>query len=109
MANYLLVYHGGGNMQDASAEQQAAVMNAWMTWFGTLGDAVVDGGNPIGRAWTVSKAGTTEDGGANPATGYSVLKAETMQAALEMASGCPHLADGGTIELCETFNAGGPG
>ena len=83
-----------------------AGLNALRNWFAGLGAAVADGGNPISRAWTVSTDGTTEDGGANPATGYSVLTADSMQAALEMAKGCPHLASGGSIELAETYNVG---
>ncbi len=105
MANYLLVYHGGGDM-GATPEAQAKTMAAWMGWFGGLGSAVVDGGNPVGRACTITKGGTSEDGGANPATGYSVITAESMAAALKMASGCPVIADGGSVEVCETFNAG---
>jgi len=104
MAKYLLAYHGGGPPPD-SPEAGQAVMSAWMSWFEKLGPAVADGGNPIGRAWTVASNGTTEGAGANPLTGYSVLEAESMDAALEMAKGCPHLAAGGTIELCETFDA----
>lgn len=105
MANYLLAYHGGGTHD--TPEEHANAMNAWMSWFGTLGAAVVDGGNPVGRAWTIQADGTVEGGGANPITGYSVISAESMQAALEMAKGCPNIASGGTVELCETFNAGG--
>ena len=105
MANYLLVYHGGGDMPQGEAEQ-AAVMAEWMGWFGSLGAAVVDGGNPVGRAWTVTTDWTVEGGGANPATDYSILSAESMDAALVMAKGCPVLKGGGSVELCETFNAG---
>jgi len=105
MANYLLVYHGGSMPE--TPEEQANVMQAWTTWFEGLGSSVVDGGNPVGRAWTVSKDGTVEGGGANPATGYSVISADNMDAALIQAKGCPILASGGSIELCETFNAGG--
>ena len=101
MANYLLVYHGGN---EPGAEDGAAVMQAWMTWMGSLGDHLVDGGNPISRGWTLSKDGTEENAGANPATGYSVIKADNMQQALELAAGCPHLQANGTIELCETFD-----
>jgi hypothetical protein len=104
MANYLLVYHGGGN-GPSSPEEGQAVMQAWMTWMGGLGAALVDGGNPITRGWTISKDGTDENAGSNPATGYSVITADSMQAALELSLGCPHLASGGTIELCETINA----
>ena len=107
MANYLLVYHGGGDMSTATPEEQEKTMQAWMGWFGSLGPAVVDGGNPVGRAWTIQGDGTVEGGGANPCTGYSVLKADNMDAALVMAKGCPNLASGGTVELCETFDAAG--
>lgn len=102
MAKYLLVYHGGGMAETPEAQQ--ASMNAWMSWFGQLGSAVVDGGAPTSRAWTVTSDGTTEDGGANPATGYSVLSADSMQAALELAKGCPVIADGGSVELCEMID-----
>ncbi len=107
MANYLLVYHGGTPMDDnATAEQRQAVMAAWAAWFQKVGGGIVDVGNPIGRSWTLSPQGTTEDGGANPATGYSVITADSMQAALDLTVGCPHLEQGGTVQLCETFNAG---
>lgn len=102
MTNYLLVYHGGS--EPSTSEEGQAVMQAWMGWMGGLGSSLVDGGNPIGRAWTLSKDGTEETGGSNPATGYSVISAESMQAALEMAQKCPHLAAGGTIEICETID-----
>ena len=46
MAKFVLAYRGG-SVPDTEAEQQAA-MEAWMGWFGSLGDAVVDGGNPFG-------------------------------------------------------------
>lgn len=104
MANYLLVYHGGGMPEGEAAQQQE--MQAWGAWFGGLGAAVVDGGNPVGATSTIASNGSTSDGGgANPATGYSVIQADSMAAATELAKGCPILASGGSIELCETFNA----
>lgn len=104
MANYLLVYHGGGTPE--APTDQEAVMQSWIQWFEGLGSAVVDEGNRVSRAWTVSSDGTDEGGGANPCTGYSVLTAPNMDSALIMARGCPILRSGGTIELCETVNAG---
>jgi hypothetical protein len=103
MPNYLLIYHGGN--EPSSSEDGQAVMQAWMDWMGGLGAALVDGGNPITRGWTVSSDGTEETQGSNPATGYSVITADSLQAALELSTGCPHLKAGGTIELCETINA----
>ena len=104
MAKYLLAYHGGA-MAD-TPEAQEASMQAWMGWFGTLGAAVVDGGNPSARAWTVQADGTTEGGGTNPVSGYSVLKADNMDAALVMAKGCPVIAAGGNVELVELHEMG---
>ena len=105
MANYLLVYHGGESMAEDPAERQK-VMDAWGAWFGSMGDAVVDGGNPVGAATTVASDGSTsEGGGANPATGYSIIQAASLAAATEIAKGCPVLTAGGSVEVAETFNA----
>ena len=57
MAKYVLVYYGG-SMPETEAEQ-AAVMKAWGEWFGGLGAAVVDGGNPFsGQVNTVDVEGS---------------------------------------------------
>jgi hypothetical protein len=102
MANYLLAYHGGSVPE--TPEAQAQSMEAWTHWFQIIASAVVDGDNPVARAWTIQADGTVEGGGANPVTGYSVIAAESMDGALALARGCPIIAAGGTVELCETFN-----
>lgn len=104
MANYLLAYHGGG--MPATDEERAKVMEAWGRWFGALGANLVDGGNPVGQTRTIAPSGSVSDnGGANPVSGYSVLKADSMDAAVALARGCPVLESGGSIEVCETFSA----
>lgn len=104
MANYLLAYHGGG--MAATEEDRKKSMAAWGAWFGRLGAAVVDAGNPSARAKTIAKSGAVSDGGgANPVTGYSVVKADNLDAAVALAKGCPILQDGGSVEVCETFSA----
>lgn len=103
MPKYLLVYHGG-KMSDSKAEQDAA-MAAWGAWFGTLGDAVVDGGAPTGASTTVGADGSTvSGGGANPASGYSLINATNLAAAASLAKGCPILANGGSVEVAETID-----
>ena len=52
MAKYLFVYHGGRKPE--SKEDMAEVMNAWGQWFGSMGSAVVDGGNPVGTSSTTA-------------------------------------------------------
>jgi hypothetical protein len=101
MATYLLAYNGGN--QPASEEEGAAVMQAWMSWFDTLGDAVVDGGNPFGPSATIAVDGSVAGGGASGLTGYSIIRAADLASATELAQGCPQLASGGTVEVYETF------
>jgi hypothetical protein len=101
MAKYLLAYKGGA-MAQTEAEQQAA-MEAWGGWFGSLGDAVVDPGNPFGPAKAVGTDGAVQDGGPSGLTGYSVLKADSLDAATDLTKDCPVLATGGAVEVYETF------
>lgn len=101
MANYLLVYHGG-SMPD-SPEAGARVMQAWTDWFVVLGDALVDGGNPVSQVRTVAADGSVSDGGANASTGYSIIRADSLDAAVTLARGCPVLAGGASVEVAETF------
>ena len=103
MSKYLFVYHGGKNPD--SEEDVVKVMNAWGEWMGAMGPAVVDGGNPVGMSSTVQADGSVAgDGGANPASGYSLIEAADLDEALAKARGCPILQDGGTVEVAETFD-----
>jgi hypothetical protein len=104
MPNYLLAYHGG-KMADTK-DAQAQVMAAWGKWMQTLGPALIDGGNPVSKASTIDSKGTVAaSAGANPVSGYSIIKADTLDAAIKLARGCPVLQGGASIEVCETFNA----
>ena len=103
MANFVLLYTGG-SMAETPAEQEA-VMQAWGAWFGSIGSALVDGGNPFTPvAKTISKGGKVSDGPVGTlATGYSIVKADSLVAAIELAKGCPHTASGGQISVYETY------
>jgi hypothetical protein len=54
----------------------------------------------MGKSRTVSADGVSDDGGPNPLTGYTIVKADSMEAALEMAKECPFL-EMGTLEVAE--------
>lgn len=99
MAKYVLIYSGGGPMPQTDAEREA-VMAAWGQWFGGLGSAVVDPGNPFGGSSTVTATGVS-DGTSSGANGYSILEAADLSAAADMAKGCPMLAVGGTVSVHE--------
>ncbi|NNC77297.1 MAG: hypothetical protein HKN77_04990 [Woeseiaceae bacterium] len=103
MAKYLFVYHGGS--QPESDAEVKEVMDAWGAWFGGMGAAVVDGGNPVGKSSTVQPDGSVADnGGANPASGYSLIEASDFKDAVAKAKGCPILGAGGSVELAEVID-----
>ena len=103
MPKYLLAYHGGSGMPESEAEQ-AQIMEAWSSWFGELGPAVVDGGNPISQARIVNSDGSVSDGGgAGALSGYSLIEADDIDGAAKLATGCPDLQAGGTVQVAETI------
>lgn len=103
MAKYLFVYHGGSHPETEA--ETTEVMNAWGEWFGSMGSAVVDGGNPVGKSSTVKSDGTVaSDGGANPASGYSLVEASDLDDALAKAGACPVLTAGGSVEVAEAID-----
>jgi len=97
MPNYILAYDGGRN---ANPEEGAKGKEKFRDWLIGLGDAVVNPGTPLGMFKTVSSSGVTESSSANPLTGFSIVKADTMEAALDMARTCPFL-EMGTVDVAE--------
>ncbi len=101
MSHYIFAYHGG--KMPESPEEGAKHMAKWKAWVGGLGDAVVNPGTPLGKSKTVSSNGVSDDGGSNPLSGIFIVKADSMDAALEMAKEDPFLELGGTIEVAEAM------
>ncbi len=103
MAKYLFSYHGGKHAADP--KEAKAQMDAWGAWFGSLGAAIVDGGNPVGPSFTVNSDGSMmRGGGANPVSGYSLIQASSMEDAHKKAKSCPLLKVGGAIEIAECMD-----
>ena len=103
MSHYVFAYHGGKTPE--SPEEGAKHMAKWKAWVGGLGDALVNPGTPLGKPKTVSSGGVSDDGGSNRLTGFSIVKADSMDAALDMAKGCPHL-EHGTVDVAEVMEMG---
>ena len=101
MSNYVISYHGGNTPE--SPEEGAKQMAKWRAWVDGLGDAVVNPGTPLGKPKTVSSGGVSDDAGPDPSTGFSIVKADSMDAALEMAKACPYLEIGGTLRVAEVM------
>jgi hypothetical protein len=101
MGKFVFLYTGG-KMAD-TPEAQKAAMDAWMGWFGSLGDDVVDPGNPFGASSTVSPDGSIKNGAPGGIGGYSVISANSLSDAAGKAKGCPVLSGGGSVEVYEAM------
>lgn len=104
MSKFVLLYSGGG-MPETEAEQ-AKVMQDWADWYTGLGSAVADPGNPIGPvSKKIASNGAVSDGSIAPlVTGYTILSADLLDEAVEMAKKCPVLEGGSEISVFETFD-----
>ncbi len=100
MNNYVITYYGEPKFK--SQEEGANYMKKWGEWVGGLGKALVNPGVPLKRGKTVSSGGVSDNNSSNRLTGYSVVQANSMDAAIEMAKGCPHL-EHGTVDVAEAM------
>ncbi len=72
-----------------------------------MGDAVVSPGQPLGPSQIVRQGGQVEDlSGPQALMGYTIVQAETIEEAIEMAKACPFLAIG-SIEVAQCFSMPG--
>lgn len=89
MTTFLFTYRKPQGTPRPDAERIAA----WTAWFGAMGDALVDHGNPIFESTTVGSTTDTEIGG------YSLIEADSLDDALALTDGCPFLGIGGGVEV----------
>lgn len=101
MAKFMFVYQGGGEMSADPAEH-AKAMEAWGAWYGTLGDAVADGGAPFAGSTSVSPSGRSA--ATSGLSGFSIVSASSLDAAAAMTNGCPVLTNGGTVDVYECID-----
>jgi hypothetical protein len=106
MAKFLFIYRGNSMERDAmTPEEMQASMAKWSAWIGAAmqqgwmispGDALT----PEGR---VVKPKVVTDGPFVEAKemvgGFSMVEADSIDAAAKLAQGCPGLLTGGTVEV----------
>ena len=66
------------------------VRDAWMQWFESIRNHIVDSGNPFGLVKEVTSLGVRElPRNKNAITGYTIIKARDMAEAEKIAKSCP--------------------
>ena len=86
MKKFLFIYN-------ASPVDDSDTEAAWMSWFESLGENIIDIGNPFDGGKLVNKSGVIEiSSWSDFVGGYSLISAEDMDAAVALAKGCPNEA-----------------
>src|ERR1700730_399023 len=107
MAKFLFVYRGGNEAeQSMTPEQMQQVMQKWGAWIGEAmakgwmispGDALTPEGRVVNAKKVVTDGPFVES--KEIVGGYSIVSADTIDAAAELAKGCPGLLTGGRVEV----------
>ena len=84
MKNYVYIFHVEQTLPD-TGEANAA----WGEWFASLGDKLVDSGSPFNAAAEAQIRNGKVVMAADDSAGYTVVKAENLEEAIEMAKGAP--------------------
>lgn len=98
MAKFMMTYLGGD--QPSSPEEGKKHFADYQAWLGGLGDAVVSAMNPIKGTQTIQSDGSVTAGITNM-SGYTIVEAENIDIAIEMAQACPFLKINGQLEVSE--------
>lgn len=103
MSNFVFIYYNGADPASkppVSDDEREAVKKAWGGWFAEIGDQLVDGGNPFNYNGMFVESDNVDEVGDNwPATGYSIVKADSMDEAVKLAQGCPALKEPGEFSV----------
>ena len=67
-------------------------MKEWQKWVEKCGNALVEMGSPMGQGVSVSRAGNSPTPAEGGVTGYSIIRADTLNEALSLLEGHPHLS-----------------
>ncbi|MEA3511159.1 MAG: YciI family protein [Actinomycetota bacterium] len=93
MAQFMIVYKGDAtDMAEMTEEEMQAVMMKWAAWMEGVGSALADVGAPFGPSSSIVDDGSP--GTAVSLTGYSILEADSMDAARALADDHPFLSEG---------------
>ena len=99
MTQYIITYLGGN--QPSTPEEGKAHFAKYKEWLSSLGNAAISPANPIKNTHTVAADGSVTATGTTSMSGYTIVEAGSLEAALEMAKACPFLDIGGSLEVSE--------
>lgn len=93
MKKFIVTYHASKDaleqMKDKSPEDMKKGMEMWHAWAEKCGEHLVDMGSPLAGGMAMDQSGSKPS--EKQVCGYSILQAESMEAAMQLLEGHPHL------------------
>jgi hypothetical protein len=99
MAQFIIVYLGGN--QPSSQEEGRKHYAKYKEWLVSLGNSVVSPANPFKNTHTIKPDGVVSDRSSTAMSGYTIIRAESIDEAITVAKACPFLEIGGSLEVSE--------
>ncbi len=99
MPNFMIAYYGGN--KPSSKEEGMAQMERWKAWIEGLGETVINPGTPLPVSKIVTSSSVQDDNDPNSMNGFAVIKAESTDAAVEIAKSDPFLDMDGKIRVSQ--------
>jgi len=108
MKDFLFVFRDKGMPTNVSPDEMQAMTKRWMDWIGGIAaqNKLADRGNRLFPEGKVLRPGNIITDGPyseikESIGGYSIVKADSLEEATELAKGCPALTVGGNVEVRE--------
>ena len=106
MPKYLVLYRSSvpaTEQMGSDPEAAQAGMALWMNWAGRVGNAMADMGSPLQSVGVVTASGSSADVSSPVIGGFSVLEADSVDAAKKLLDDHPHFHAPGdpSIEVLE--------
>jgi hypothetical protein len=96
-----------GTPKSGSPEENQQHMSKYRAWLSSLGESAVSPANPLKNIRTVNPDGSVSSGGTSTMSGFTIIEADSDEAALSMAKACPFLDVGGSLEVSEMMQMPG--
>jgi hypothetical protein len=105
MKKFIALYYNNAGHQatppSMTDAEKAAMMAPWGAWQAKYGERVVDMGAPLAPA-SASPNGNSWNGSGNVVSGFSIVSADSLEAAQEMFAGHPiYNYPGQSVEISE--------
>lgn len=109
MKEFLMIFRNDpAGVMNLSPEEMQAITQKWLEWIGSIAaqGKLADKGNRLVRSGKVVKPGNVVTDGPYAeikefVSGYTILKADSYDEAVEIAKGCPIYAVNGNVEVRE--------